>query len=421
MLLYYLYFIITWCTNFIVPNLLYRRLRKGKESPKRFKEKLGIYSVMRPKGKIIWFHAASVGELRSIVPLVQLLEDGKEDVKWQVLITTVTLNASKIFIKAGFKNAIHQFAPVDSPQIVQKFLKHWQPSIGVFIDSELWPNLLAEASKKFKVINLNARLSDKSLKRWRYMWSLASYIYDRFSLILPCSSDDMRKISEFAKPDKLGFIGNLKLAASPMEANPEEVRRYKKLLGNKIIIVAASTHEKEEEIIVTAFANITGICRNAFLIIVPRNPSRGKEISHICKRLGFVTALHSKAPTLSKKDCIYVADSIGEMGLWYTISDIVIVGGSFIPHGGHNIIEPAKLNNAIITGVYTHNFRDSINHFTQNQAIITATSEELKDVIKKLVNDQAYRQSLAHKALKISNTPQVLDEARSLIIQMMYS
>lgn len=411
MLFYYLYFTVTWCANFLMPGILAKRLEKHKEHPERFKEKLGQYLHQRPKGEVVWFHVASVGELNSIVPLVKLLESSHK-----ILITTVTLNASKLFVKAGFKHAIHQFAPLDTPQIVKKFLNHWQPSVGVFIDSELWPNLLSLAAKRFKVINLNARLSDRSAKRWGYIKGAASYIYDKFSLILPCSNDDMRKISEFVPENKLQFIGNLKLAAGTMEANRTEVSKFRKLLKGKLLIVAASTHEGEEEIIATAFVAVKAAHPNAFLIIAPRNPARGKEICHICKRLGFATSARSQVAEPSEDDSVYIADSIGEMGLWYTIASVVIVGGSFIPHGGHNVVEPAKLHNAIITGTYTHNFRDIISYFTQNQALVIANANELEGAMKKLLADAGYRRAIADKAVEISDASEVLEKAKGIVL-----
>lgn len=413
MLFYYLYFSITWCANFLMPDILARRLNRNKEHPSRLKEKLGRYSLPRPKGKVIWFHVASVGELNSIVPLVKLLEESQK-----ILITTVTLNASKLFAKAGFKHAMHQFAPLDTPQIVEKFLGYWKPNVGIFIDSELWPNLLAAASKRFKVINLNARLSDRSAKKWGYIKSAASYIYDKFSIILPCSNDDMRKISKFVPTNKLQFIGNLKLAAGTMEANEVEYSKFKKLLRGKLVVVAASTHEGEEEIIATAFTSIKASHPNVFLIIAPRNPARGKEVSHICKRLGLTTSLRSQTSEFHKNDCVYIADSIGEMGLWYRVAEIVIVGGSLIPHGGHNVVEPAKLNNAIITGTYTHNFRDIISHFVHNKALVTATKDELEGAMKNLVVDAGLRKTLADKALQVSDASEVLEKAKTIILTL---
>lgn len=394
-----------------MPYILAKRLESGKENPERFREKLGFYHLNRPKGELIWFHVASVGELNSIIQLIKLLE-----VDYKVLVTTVTLNASKVFAKAGFKNAIHQFAPFDAPQIVEKFLDYWKPNIGIFIDSELWPNLLHASSKRFKVLNLNARLSDRSALRWSYIKSLASYVYGMFSLILPCSSDDAKKISAFVPKNKLKFIGNLKLAANTENVPKAELSAFKKLLVGRLIIVAASTHPGEEEIITKAFVAVKAQQKDAFLIIAPRNPVRGADIEAICEASALKPGMRSKAAKFKGEGSVYIADTIGEMALWYTIGDIAIVGGSFVPHGGHNIVEPAKLNNAIITGTHTHNFRDIIGYFSDNNAVVISTSDKLKDNLLKLASDAGYRKALADKALQISDASEVLEKARLVVL-----
>jgi 3-deoxy-D-manno-octulosonic-acid transferase len=397
-----------------MPSVLAKRLKAGKESSERMNEKLGFYKLRRSKGRLIWFHVASVGELNSIIQLVKSLE-----ADYNVLITTITLNASKVFEKAEFKNTIHQFAPLDTPQIVKKFLGHWNPDVGVFIDSELWPNLLNASSKRFKVINLNARLSDRSAKKWGCIKGLASYVYGKFFLVLPCSSDDMRKISAFVPKNKLQFIGNLKLATTTTQPPKAELSTFKKLLANKLLIVAASTHPGEEEVILDAFKLAKKQNKDAFLIIAPRNPSRGEEIKAICDAKSLLSSIRSKSPKFHSKDSVYIADTIGEMVLWYTLGDIAIVGGSFVPHGGHNIVEPAKLNNAIITGTHTHNFRDIIGYFLGGEAVIIANNGDLGAELCKLVEDAKYRKTIAAKAYKLADASEVLEKAKAIVVNSM--
>ncbi|MCE2991971.1 MAG: 3-deoxy-D-manno-octulosonic acid transferase [Candidatus Jidaibacter sp.] len=411
MMLYSLYFLITWCAHPFMRIVLARRLRAGKEHSGRYIEKLGKYSVSRPDGKLIWFHVASVGELNSIIPLVKILEETN-----LVLITTITINASKVFEKANFKRVIHQFAPIDTPQAVRRFLNFWKPNIGIFIDSELWPNLLSLASARTRLINLNGRLSDKSAKRWGYFRSLAIYLYGRFSKILPCSSDDMNKISRFASKTQLDFIGNLKLAATPNMPKESELLAFKKQLKDKLIIVAASTHPGEEAIILKAFKNVKNNYANLFMILAPRNPSRGIEISEICKSMELKSSLRGKQQELPKStDDVYIADTVGEMSLWYTLSEISIVGGSFVPHGGHNIVEPAKLDNAIIIGKYTENFRDIVTYFIENNAVIIASGSELESKLVELIEEKKLRTALSSKAFSISDASSVLHSARTII------
>ncbi|MDF3048090.1 MAG: 3-deoxy-D-manno-octulosonic-acid transferase [Candidatus Midichloriaceae bacterium] len=411
MMLYSLYFLITWCANPFMYLVLARRLRAGKEHEDRYTEKLGRYSVKRPHGKLIWFHVASVGELNSIAPLVKILEE-----KNLVLITTVTLNASKVFKKANFKHAIHQFAPIDTPQAVKRFLNFWKPNVGVFVDSELWPNLLSVAAHRMSLINLNGRLSDKSAKNWRYFSSFATYLYGRFSKILPCSYDDMHKISKFVPSNKLDFIGNLKLAAIANKPKEADLIPFKKTLKGKLIIVAASTHPGEEAVILKAFERIKQEHTNLFIIIAPRNPSRGHEIQEICKDIGLRSSIRGTSQLLPKPtDDVYIADTVGEMNLWYTLSEVAIVGGSFVPHGGHNIVEPAKLMNAIIIGEYTANFRDIVSHFIENEAVVIAKSESIETKLAGLIEDKNLRNALSSKALSISDAASVLHTARAII------
>lgn len=368
MLLYRLYYIFTLIAHFIVPTLLKRRLRAGKENPDRYQEKLGHYSIERPKGDLIWFHAASVGELNSIIPIIKKLG------KVSFLITTVTLNSSKVFERANIKNAIHQFAPVDSPFIIKKFLDYWQPKRGIFIDSEIWPNLICIASERFDLINLNARISRKSTASWARLRSLINLLYNKFSHIYPCSKADMARIKTLTDNKHVKYIGNIKYMADAPACDPKKHIEYMKKLTGKKIVVAASTHPGEEDYILNAMKPIFASHPELFLIIAPRDPSRSADISASIKKCGLSYAVRSQNEDI-KRSQVYIADTIGEMGLWYRLSELVIMGGTIL-YNGHNIIEPAQLNNAIIIGQNYWNFEDVVEDFMEENAVKIVSSED---------------------------------------------
>lgn len=410
MFLYYVYYAITYILDFFVPTLINVRLRAGKEDKLRCFEKVGRYNTKRPKGRLIWFHVASVGEFNSIALLVREVEK-----EVAVLITCVTLNASKLIEKANFHNAIGQFAPFDTPQIVDKFLHYWRPDVGVFIDSEVWPNLVSKAAEKARLINLNARLSDTSAKRWGYIKPLARLLYNKFALVLPSSKYDMQKIASFVDDSKLQFIGNLKYSTEEPMVDHKQLVKYRRLVGKKIVIFAASTHEGEEELMVKAYNVNKQKHKDIFLIIAPRNPKRGREVASICQTFGHSTTLRSESSKMDGKK-IYIADTIGEMGLWYSLSNIVIMGGTFSPVSGHNIIEPAKFGNAIIVGNYTSNIKDIVSDFVENNALVISNKTKLTGDLDKLLSKLHYRESLEDNALKASNTSQTLEMAKKIIL-----
>ncbi len=415
MKLYQVYRLLTILLSPFFYLLVGLRVIKGKENSKRYKEKLGFFSCSRPKGQLLWFHAASVGELNSIIFLIKRLNEKKP--KLNFLITTITVNSEKIFHKAGLLRTIHQFLPLDIPVLARRFIKYWQPDVGIFVDSELWPNLLTEASHKMKLINLNGRISDKSFARWKYFSPLISYMYKKFSLILPTSQTEMKKIQYFIKSDVVRYLGNLKYAMPALSCNEEELKILKKALDKRKVWIAASTHKGEEEILIACHQELLQDFPDLLLIIAPRHPERGIDIAKLAREEGCKVAIRSQHDKITKSCGVYIADTIGELGLIYKLSDIVFVGGSLIPHGGHNFLEAARLGCSVIVGPYTHNFKDLTEEFKQMNAILIASNaEQLVSAIHSLLANPALKKQYIKNARSFSAaTDHIMDETVEVI------
>lgn len=391
-----IYKLISYLILPLLPVYLSYRCLKKKDKWSRFKERFGYHTKVRKSGELIWFHAASVGELRSVLPLIKKLERD-----YQILITTMTINSYKIFKTANLKNSRHQFLPYDCIPLINRFLGYWKPEAAFFVDSEIWPNFLSELKKQsIPLVGVNSRLSDKSFKFWKTNLAFAKSLYSSFTLILAASETDKKKIANFYTK-KIKCFGNLKLSSVHSEYDIENYNTLKKAIGDKLVIVAASTHANEEEIIYSAFKKIHKIHPNTLLISAPRHPNRGLELYGLTQKLEIKSALRTKSKTIYPEHEIYIADTIGEMGLWYRLSEIVFVGGSLVDRGGQNILEPSALDNAILVGPYTSNFKDVIESFTKSEALIIVKNEEsMVDTFLNLIENAELRDSYQNKALK---------------------
>jgi 3-deoxy-D-manno-octulosonic-acid transferase len=400
---------------FLVKWHIESRLKLGKEDTERYTEKFGIASKPRPDKKVIWFHAASVGELNSILPLINDLIPKHKTTSF--LVTTGTVTSAKIIEKAKLERTIHQFVPVDTPQAVEAFLKHWKPDLAIFVESEIWPNLLVQTSKKTDVLLLNARLSDNSFRMWRRATKLAKFLLAKFTLILPSTKSDMEKISYFVSPKKLKHIGNLKYAAPKPYCNEVELKKLQKAIGKRPIWLASSTHKGEEEEIIKTHLALLKEHRNLLTIILPRHPNRGLEILDLCSSYKASAVLRSTEKPITEKTGIYIADSIGEIGIFYTLANIVFVGGSLINHGGQNILEPARSNCAIVTGVHTFNFKEIVSKFLKADAIQIAQSQtDLLSKVSELLGSKKLVEKYSTTALTIANeVNSILDETVEFI------
>jgi len=396
-------------SNTISKIILKFRFAKGKESSRSISEKLCNYDARSLTGKLIWIHAASVGEMKSVIPLVKYIE---EHTNCHFLISTCTLTSAKLFETLDLKNCTHVFAPLDNPRFVKLFLEIWKPTLGIFIDSELWPNLIVESSKHFPLLSINSRLSDKSFKQWKYFRNFGAFLLSKFEILFPVSKLDCEKFSHFLPSSKIQFLGNLKDVAIPIYSQTEQ-RKFK---TRKKIFLAASTHKGEDQKIIDAFLPFK---KDFLLIIVPKHPSRAKEISKIAEQSNLKHQLRSNASDLLKTTEIYIADTIGELDLFYSLADISFVGGSLVKHGGQNFVEAAKHNCLILFGPYTSNFKDTSDKFIKSKAaIIVKNSKDISDILSRYSKTNAiFKDYIANGKYLAKNNSQILPKLYNIIIK----
>lgn len=368
------------------------RLIKNKENLASITQKFVLRSDKCPKNKlVIWFHAASVGEVNMAIPIIKTIIDERADV--HCLITTITLTSAKIFKSANIKNTTHQFLPIDVTFFISRFLAHWNPKVAVFIESEIWPNLIDATTKKIPLLLYNARLSETSFNRWYRYKDFTSSLLQRLSLIFTASNLDYERYNVFTK-NNLKFIGHFKYSSPPLTYSSEYVQTTRTKLKNKNIFVVASTHKGEEEIIIKLHKEIKEKIPNIFTVIIPRHPKRIEEIISMAEKykLRYVTDIDNYN---NHETELLLVSSFGVLGNYFEISDIVFIGGSLVNIGGHNIIEPAKQGCAIIVGPHTSNFKDIIDDFKIKKAIVVARDyDELKCELLKLFNDSSYKNQL---------------------------
>jgi 3-deoxy-D-manno-octulosonic-acid transferase len=334
----------------LAPRLLDARAKQGKEDPVRVDERLGLTTVARPAGDLVWLHGVSVGETLSLLPVVERIRRQRPDLA--ILVTSGTLTSAQLLAQRLPAGVIHQFAPVDAPGAVAAFLEHWQPSLAVFVESELWPNLILEARRRgVKLVLASARITEKTVEGWRRFPGAVRQILSAFDRILPQDETSAARLHSLgARID--GHV-NLKLSG---EAPPHDAAAFTRLsaaIGDRPVVVAASTHDGEEIAIVRALDKLADrLC----LILVPRHPARSADIATALTRDGYRFARRSQGHEPDRDTDLYLADTLGEMGLFLRLADVVVMGGSFSaalekpPVGGHNPLEPARLGKPAVTG-----------------------------------------------------------------------
>ena len=344
---------------------LRRRLAAGKERPGRLAERRGIDPTPRPSGKLLWLHAASVGEIVSVLPLIKAL--GRQDQELNLLVTTGTVTSAALLVERlpalGLgERARHRFVPLDVPGWVGRFLDHWRPDAAAFVESELWPNLIAAAAaRRIPLALLNARLSGRSFARWRLAPGFAHRILGAFSLIAARSEEDAARLSRLGAAD-VSAPGDLKLAAEPLPVDEAEQSRLADRLGAQPRWLAASTHPGEEAIAAEAHRRLRSEFPGLVTIIAPRHPERGTEIAAALADLAPIRrALGGDPPPGG----LFIADTLGELGLLYRLAPIVFVGRSLAGRGGQNPLEPARLGCAIAVGPHTENFSAAVTRLEQ--------------------------------------------------------
>ncbi|MDB5414704.1 MAG: 3-deoxy-D-manno-octulosonic-acid transferase [Rubritepida sp.] len=334
---------------------LRRRIRQGKEDPARLAEREG-YGATRPAGRLIWLHAASVGESMAILPLLDALTES--DPELTLLVTTGTVTSAKLLperlSEALRGRVIHRYVPLDVPRWVARFLDGWRPDAAAFVESELWPNMLAACSARgIPLALLNGRISARSARRWSsFAPGLARRLLRRFTIIMPRSAEDAARLTALGAKD-LAPPGDIKLAAGPLPADPAKLVALAAAIGSRPVLLAASTHPGEEAQILAAAAKLAPRWPDLLTILVPRHPERGAELAALAQ------ADRRSEGALPGPGPHYVADTMGELGLFYRLARCAFIGGSFVHHGGQNPLEAARLGCPVIFGPFMGNFADA--------------------------------------------------------------
>jgi 3-deoxy-D-manno-octulosonic-acid transferase len=335
------------------PAMLRGRARRGREDPARLGERLGRASIPRPSGRLAWLHGASVGEALSLVPLAGELIAARDDLS--VLVTAGTRTAAELLAQRLPPGAIHQYAPVDGPAATARFLDHWRPDLGVFVESELWPNLLMAArARRLRMALLSAKLSDSSLRGWSRFPSAANALLDGFDLVLAQDARAAERLSSLGA--KVGGLADLKFGAPPLPADPEKLAALKSATSGRPVILAASTHPGEDEVVLQSFAALPA---GPLLVIVPRHPERGGQIAAMANAAG-LSATRQGAGEPFGSARVHIADALGELGLWYRVATLAFIGGGWAEDvGGHNPLEPARLGCPFVSGPHVENWRSA--------------------------------------------------------------
>src|SRR5205823_9189524 len=338
----------------LAPALIKRRLKLGKEDPARIGERRGLSDDVRPRGPLVWVHGASVGEVLAAAAVIEKLREAN----LRVLLTSGTVTSAAIVARRFPPDVIHQYVPYDSPRFVARFLDHWRPSLALFIESDLWPNLiLSSAARRLPMVLINGRMSHRSFPRWRRVAGTISALLGRFDVCLAQSHVDAERFAALGSRNVI-ITGNLKLDVPAPPADSAKLERLMAVTRGRPVIVAASTHPGEEDILIEAYRALAGFFPSLLSVIVPRHPARGKAIAREIAASGLHVALRSREELPTATTEIYVADAMGELGLFYRLAPIVFMGGSLVEHGGQNPIEAIKLGASIVHGPHVFNFTD---------------------------------------------------------------
>jgi len=391
-----IYRLATSLLHYLLLPYLYFRIFKKKESPIRFKEKLGITKLQRDDGYLIWFHCASIGELKSIFPIIDHYVK-----KNKILLTTSTLSSSEIFYNkySDNKNIVHQFAPIDSPQIVKKFFLKWKPNIIFFTDSELWPNQIFYAkNNNIPIILLNGRISKKSFSKWKFFKKTMNEILKSFKLIL-CNSNESSDYFHYFKTNNIETIGNLKFIISEnlVSKNEDNIS-----LQKRIIFIGLSTHDTEEEFCIKAHISLKIKYPNLLTIIIPRHVNRITKIEEIVKKSKLNYLIQDSLSDIKDDTDIFIINTYGNTQKFLKFSKFIFIGGSLINHGGQNPIEVAYNNSLIFHGPYIHNFTEIYNFLNkENISFEVKSVKELTELFEKNINSA--QNNIKEKIISIGN------------------
>lgn len=398
MLLFYRFF--SSAFSFIFPLILKRRLKKGKEDLQRVLERKGKPGLKRPEGKLLWFHAASVGEAQSTLIVINKLLDLYQDI--HILVTTGTVTSAELMDKKLPKRAFHQYYPMDHPKWTKDFVQYWEPSGIIWMESELWPNMLLHIQKsEIPCVLLNGRLSKKSYKKWKRFRGSAYKLLKTFEICICQTEEDLQRFQKLGHTN-LAVQENIKYAASALSYEEADFKKLKNSIKDRPIWLAASTHQAEEEICCRIHLNLKKEHPNLLTIIVPRHPDRRDSIQKLGDKYNVKMVMRRSNKQLPAEDTdVYVVDTIGELGLFYKLSSIGFIGRSLSDDGGggHNPIEAAQLNTAILHGPNIQNLDKIYTDFMQASASMEVRDEDdLYAKLSRLLKDEEGVSALQNKS-----------------------
>jgi 3-deoxy-D-manno-octulosonic-acid transferase len=382
----------------LAPAVIRSRLKQGKEDPDRVGERRGLSLGTRPHGPLVWIHGASVGEVLAAAALIERLRA----LNLRILLTSGTVTSAAIVAKRFPPDIIHQYVPYDSPRYVARFLDHWKPSLALFIESDLWPNLILQAaSRRLPMVLINGRMSPRSFPRWRRARNTISALLETFEVCLAQSETDAERFAALGARNVI-TTGNLKLDVAAPPADPAKLEKLMAMTRGRPVIAAASTHPGEEEILIETHRMLAGFFPGLLTVIVPRHPDRGNAVAGLVASSGLRFAQRSREELPAASTDIYIADTLGELGLFYRLAPIVFMGGSLIPHGGQNPIEAVKLGAAIVHGPHVFNFSDVFEALDKAGGARRADSQEtLVKQLGQLLADPKARDAQAANAADV--------------------
>ena len=378
----------------VAPLMLRARAGRGKEDPARIGERHGRASRARPSGTLVWVHGASVGESVAVLPLVSAILEKQDR---HVLVTTGTVTSARLMGERLPPRAFHQYAPLDSPASVRRFLGHWRPDLALFVESEFWPNLVLETNTRgVPMALINARISERSYRGWSRAGALAKRLLSSFDECL--AQDDATGVRLKALGARsVTVTGSLKADAAPLPVDETALEQFKTAAGARPLFLAASTHPGEETMLLDVALKLRAA--NGLTVIVPRHPVRGTEIEAEAIAKGLTARRRSMGVLPESTTDAYIADTLGELGLFYRAAPFAFLGGSLIPHGGQNPLEPARLGTAVITGPHTYTFDETFRVLLAAQGDgLVRTAEDLHAVVARLIDDPSLAHHLGERA-----------------------
>ena len=396
--MYFIYNLVLIFLIFISPIIFLLRILNKKEDPVRFLEKFCIYKNKKNNSKLIWVHAASIGELLSVVPVIKKLEKLKKIKK--ILLTTSTLSSAKILKKIKFRKTSHRFYPLDSNYITNKFISYWKPQLAIFVDSEIWPNMLRNLKKNdIPTILINARITNKSFRRWKIFSVLAKDLFSKITLALP-SNLETQKYLKILGVSNIKVAGNLKFYG---ERKKQTKNNIKNKFKNLKVWCAASTHKGEEQLIYELHNNVKKYQKKLVTILIPRHVNRINEIINDLKSNNLNFIKHSSNQKIRNNTDIYLVDTYGETSKFYGLTNVTFLGGSIIKHGGQNPLEPAREGNYILSGPNIDNFKEVYAFLKKIKLSTTSTDpSKLEKLIRSKISKKISNQ-LQTKIINIGN------------------